>query len=67
MQMIDFDQGGYILSTFINSEPFSSCDLAGLKGVDGFGQLPGLPGAAPEFAQDVPVLELGVGTLAGRS
>jgi hypothetical protein len=36
---------------------FSSSDHAGLKhaglvDVDGFGQLPGLPGAAAEFAQD---------------
>jgi hypothetical protein len=26
------------------SEPFSSCDLAGRKDVDGLGELPGLPG-----------------------
>ena len=44
--------------------PLSS-DLAGLKDVDGFGQLPGLPRAAAEFAQDAPGLELGVGALAG--
>src|SRR6266536_3910847 len=37
-----------------HSEPFSSCDLAGLKDVDGLGQLPGAPGAAAELAQDVP-------------
>jgi hypothetical protein len=43
----------------------SSCDLAGLKDVDGLGELPGVPGAAAELAQDVPVLELGVGALAG--
>src|ERR1700756_1315159 len=49
------------------SEPFSSCDPASLKNVDGFGQLPGAPGAAAELAQDVPGLELGVGALAGRS
>lgn len=50
-----------------DSEPFSSCDLAGLKDVDGFGELPGLPRAAAEFAQDAPGLQLGVGTLAGGS
>ena len=38
------------------SERFSSSDLAGLKYVDGFGELPGLPGAAAEFAQDAPGL-----------
>ena len=42
----------------------SSSDLAGLKDVDGFGQLPGLPGAAAEFAQDAPGLELCVGAFA---
>jgi hypothetical protein len=46
------------------TEPFSSCDFAGLKDVDGFGQLPGAPGAAAEFAQDAPGLELGVGPFA---
>ncbi len=40
-------------------ERFSSSDLAGLKYVDGFGELPGLPGAAAEFAQDAPGFELG--------
>ena len=45
----------------------SSCDLAGLKDMDGLGQLPGAPWAAAEFAQDVPCLELGVGALAGGS
>jgi hypothetical protein len=49
------------------SEPFSSCDLAGLKDVDGFGQLSGFPGAAAEFAQDAPGLELGVRALAGAA
>jgi len=48
-----------------HSEPFSSFDLAGLKDVDGLGQLPGTPWAAAEFAQDVPGLELGVGALTG--
>src|SRR5579859_6481535 len=48
-----------------DSERFSSCDLTGLKDVDGFGELPGTPGAAAEFAQDAPGLELGVGALAG--
>ena len=38
------------------SERFSSSDLAGLKYMDGFGELPGLPGAAEEFAQDAPGL-----------
>jgi hypothetical protein len=32
----------------IVTEPFSSFDLAGLKDVDGFGQLPGAPGATAE-------------------
>ena len=48
-------------------EPFSSCDLVGLKDVDGFGDLPGSPGAAAEFAQDPPGLELGVRALAGAA
>jgi len=48
-------------------ELFSSFDLAGLKDVDGFGELPGLPRAAAELAQDAPGFQLGVGTLAGRS
>ena len=47
------------------SEPFSSLGLAGLQDVDGFGELSGLPGAAAEFAQDVPGLALGVGALTG--
>jgi hypothetical protein len=42
----------------------SSVRLAGLKDVDGLGQLPGPPATAAEFAQDTPSLELGVGTLA---
>ena len=49
------------------SEPFSSSDFAGLEDVDGLGDLAGLPGAAAELAQDVPALELGVRTLAGRA
>ena len=49
------------LSALPDSEPFSSSDFAGLKDVDGFGELPGAPGAAAEFAQDAPGLELGVG------
>jgi hypothetical protein len=56
-----------VASQLDDSEPFSSCGLAGLKDVDGLGQLPGAPGAAAELAQDVPVLELGVGALAGGS
>ena len=43
----------------------TSGDLAGLKDVDGFGELPGAPGAAAELAQDPPGLELGVGAFAG--
>jgi Alpha/beta hydrolase family len=54
--------GGQIIT-----ERFSSFYLAGLKYVDGFGELPGLPGAAAEFAQDAPGLELGVGALAGAA
>jgi hypothetical protein len=43
----------------------SSFDLAGLKDVDGFGELAGTPGAAAEFAQDAPGLELGIGAFGG--
>jgi NhaP-type Na+/H+ or K+/H+ antiporter len=50
-----------------HTEPFSSSVLAGLKDVDGLGQLPGAPGAAAELAQDAPGLELGVGAFAGGS
>jgi hypothetical protein len=39
------------------TERFSSGDFAGLKDVDGFGELPGAPGAAAQLAQDVPGLE----------
>jgi hypothetical protein len=49
----------------VHHERFSSGDLAGLEDVDGFGELAGAPGAAAEFAQDVPGLELGVGAFAG--
>jgi hypothetical protein len=49
------------------SELFSSSDLAGLKDVDGLGQLAGPPWAAAEFAQDAPGLELGVGAFAGSA
>ena len=45
----------------------SSGDLAGLKDVDGLGQLPGLPGTAAELAQDAPGLELGVGAFGGAA
>jgi hypothetical protein len=48
-----------------DSEPFSSFDLAGLEDVDGFGELPGPPGAAVEFAQDAPGLELGISAFGG--
>jgi hypothetical protein len=37
-----------------NSEPFSSSGFAGLEHGDSFGQFPGLPWAAAEFAQDAP-------------
>ena len=37
---------------------------AGLKDVDGLGQLPGAPGAAAELAHDAPGLELGIGAFA---
>ena len=48
------------------TEPFSSClCLAGLQYVDGPGELSGAPGAAAELAEDAPVLELSVRTLAG--
>jgi len=49
------------------SERFSSSDLAGLEDVYGLGQLPGLPRAAAEFAQDAPGFELGVGAFAGAA
>ncbi len=42
-------------------------NLAGLKDVDGFGEPPGLPPAAAEFAQDAPGFELGVGAFAGAA
>jgi integrase/recombinase XerD len=35
--------------------------------MDRFTELPGTPGAAAEFAQDAPGLELGVGAFAGRT
>ena len=52
------------------TEPFSSCDLLGLKDVDGLDQLLGFPGAAAELAQDVPgfswALARSRGIVAGR-
>src|SRR5580693_10321336 len=50
------------------SEPFPSwlC-LADLQYVDGLGKLPRFPGAAAEFPEDLPGLELGVRALAGRA
>jgi hypothetical protein len=45
---------------------FSSSDFAGLKDVNGLGELPGAPRTAAELAQDALGLELGVGTLAGH-
>src|SRR5579871_3962518 len=39
--------------------------LADLQYVDGFGELPGAPGAAAELTEDPPVLELRVRALAG--
>jgi hypothetical protein len=36
-----------------------------LQDVDGLGELPGTTGAAAEFAQDAPDLELSVGAFAG--
>jgi len=50
-----------------DSEPFPSSDFVGLKDVDGFGQLPGAPGAAAQLAQDAPGFELGIGALAGSA
>ena len=41
--------------------------FAGLQNVDGFGQLPGAPGAAVELAKDAPGFELGVGAFAGAA
>src|SRR6266516_1958257 len=54
-------------SRISSSVTLSSGDLAGLKDVDGLGELPGAPGAAAELAQDVPGLELGIGALAGSA
>src|SRR5690349_21272586 len=48
-------------------KPCSSLHLAGLKDMDGLGELPGAPGAAAELAQDVPGFELGVGSPGARS
>jgi len=42
-----------------DSEPFSSCDLAGRKDVGGLGELVGLSGVAVEFVRDVPGPGLG--------
>jgi hypothetical protein len=41
--------------------------FAGLQDVDGFGEEAGAVGAAAEFPQDVPRLELGVGAFAGAA
>jgi hypothetical protein len=38
----------------MHTERFSSFDLVGLKYMDGFGELTGLPRAPAEFAQDTP-------------
>src|SRR6266568_150157 len=52
----------------LGTEPFPSwlC-LADLQYVDGLGEPPGFPGAAVEFPEDLPGLELGVRALAGRA
>ena len=47
------------------TERLSSCDFAGLKGVDRLGELPGEPGAATELPQDASGLELGIGAFTG--
>src|SRR5215472_7412857 len=57
----------WLAQAFAWQRACSSLGLAGLKDVDGPGQLAGLPRAAAEFAQDVPGFELGVGALAGGS
>jgi hypothetical protein len=49
------------------NERFSSSAVLVLNDVDGFGQLAGLPGAAAEFTQDAPGLELRVGAFAGAA
>jgi hypothetical protein len=56
---------GCTVQALRNTEPFSSFDLAGLEDVDGFGELSGPPGAAAEFAQDAPGLELGISAFGG--
>ena len=49
-------------------EPFSSgFGFLNLQGMDGFGELTGAPRAAPEFSQDAPGFQLGVGALARGS
>jgi hypothetical protein len=50
--------------SFFSSSDHAVLKLAGLKDMDGFGQLPDPPGAAAEFAQDAPGFELGGGALA---
>jgi len=45
----------------------SSPGFAGLKDVDGLGELPGTPGAAAELAQDAPGLELGISAFTGSA
>ena len=51
----------------LSNERFSSGGLAGLKDMDGFGELTGAAGAAGELAQDPPALELAADALAARA
>jgi hypothetical protein len=55
----------HVSTSVVSTEPFSSCCLAGLDDVDGFGELPGAVAAA-ELAQDAPGPGLGVGASRDR-
>lgn len=51
-----------------SNEPFSEgVSFADLENVDGFGEVSGAVRAAAEFAEDPPVFELGVRSLAGTA
>src|SRR5690349_25110786 len=53
---------------FRDTEPFPSClCLAGLQNVDSLGELTGAPWAAAQLPENLPGLELGIRSLAGRA